>query len=152
VAVLADSNDAWAVLQQTGDTLERFGVGFTTHTLERRETVREAVGQVARTGVSVWVVGNTAVPGLSDEVAKLVDGPVLAVPLGGAGVPPLEALKAATRGAGGPVASLAIGKAGAVNAALLAVAILGNSDAGLRGKLEAFRREQTEKVLGDRVG
>jgi 5-(carboxyamino)imidazole ribonucleotide mutase len=76
----------------------------------------------------------------------------LAVPLEGPGVPPLEALKAATRGAGGPVASLAIGKAGAVNAALLAVAILANSDAGLRGKLEGFRREQTEKVLGDRVG
>jgi 5-(carboxyamino)imidazole ribonucleotide mutase len=50
-----------------------------------------------------------------------------------------------------PVGTLAIGKAGAMNAALLAVAILANSRPDLRGKLEVFRREQTERVLGDKL-
>jgi len=75
---------------------------------------------------------------------------VLAVPLEGEGLGALEALRATTRG-GPPVATLAIGKAGATNAGLLAVAILANGDEGLRGKLEAFRAEQTARVLADRL-
>jgi 5-(carboxyamino)imidazole ribonucleotide mutase len=74
--------------------------------------------------------------------------PVLAVPLEAAGLTALDSLQATTRG-GPPVASLAIGKAGATNAALLAVAILANADEVVREKLEAFRTEQTAKVLAD---
>jgi 5-(carboxyamino)imidazole ribonucleotide mutase len=59
-------------------------------------------------------------------------------------------LRATVRG-GPPVAALAIGKAGATNAGLLAVAILANGDEGLRGELEAFRAEQTARVLEDRL-
>jgi 5-(carboxyamino)imidazole ribonucleotide mutase len=152
VAVVAESAEAWEILRYAGDMLERFGVAFATHTLDRRETVHEAVAQVERTGVRIWIVGNTSTAPLSEAVAERVAGVVLAVPLEAPGVPALEALRAATRGGGGaPVASLAIGKAGATNAALLAVAMLANADAGLRAKLEAFRSEQTQGVLRDRV-
>jgi 5-(carboxyamino)imidazole ribonucleotide mutase len=96
----------------------------------------------------VFVVSNTSADPLSATVAGLTAKPVLAVPLEAAGVTALEALQATTRG-GPPVAALAIGKAGATNAALLAVAILANADATLRGKLEAFRAEQTARVLAD---
>jgi len=64
---------------------------------------------------------------------------------------PLQALQTTLQGGGAPVASLAIGKAGAINAALMAVAILANTDAGLRQKLHLFRETQTNKVLADRL-
>jgi 5-(carboxyamino)imidazole ribonucleotide mutase len=73
---------------------------------------------------------------------------VLAVPLETPDLPPLASLQATTRG-GPPVASLAIGKAGAINAALLAVAVLANGDTGLLRKLEQFRADQTARVLAD---
>ena len=75
---------------------------------------------------------------------------MLAVPIETPELGGLEALRASTAG-GPPVGTVAIGKAGAINAALLAVAILGNADAGLREKLRTFREDQTAKVLGSRL-
>jgi 5-(carboxyamino)imidazole ribonucleotide mutase len=148
VAILSESADAQAILQHTRDTLDQFGVPFIERVIESRGVVRDTVVAFESAEAVVFVVANTSADPLSATVAGLTGKPVLAVPLEAAGVTALEALQATTRG-GPPVAALAIGKAGATNAALLAVAILANANEGLRGKLEAFRAEQTARVLAD---
>jgi 5-(carboxyamino)imidazole ribonucleotide mutase len=148
VAILSESADAQAILQHTRDTLDQFSVPFIERVIENRGVVRDTVAAFESAEAVVFVVANTSADPLSATVAGLTAKPVLAVPLEAAGVTALEALQATTRG-GPPVAALAIGKAGATNAALLAVAILANADATLRGKLEAFRAEQTARVLAD---
>jgi 5-(carboxyamino)imidazole ribonucleotide mutase len=148
VAILSESADAQAILQHTRDTLDQFSVPFIERVIENRGVVRDTVAAFESAEAVVFVVANTSADPLSATVAGLTGKPVLAVPLEATGVTALEALQAATRG-GPPVAALAIGKAGATNAALLAVAILANADEGLRGKLEAFRAEQTARVLAD---
>ncbi|HUM72015.1 MAG TPA: AIR carboxylase family protein, partial [Chloroflexota bacterium] len=76
--------------------------------------------------------------------------PVLGVPIQSHALNGLDSLLSIVQMPGGiPVGTLAIGKAGAKNAALLAIAILGNQDPALRQKLHRFRQEQTEKVLED---
>jgi 5-(carboxyamino)imidazole ribonucleotide mutase len=103
--------------------------------------------------VEVFVVANTSSRPLSGQVAGLTSRPVLAVPVPGGGVSALEALErtAATGPAEAAVGTFAIGRAGAINAALYAVAILANADRDLREKLEEFRREQSEKVVNERL-
>lgn len=148
VAILSESADAQTTLQHARDTLDRFGIPFIERIVEHRNVLRDTVAAFESAEAAVFIVANTSTEPLSASVAGLTAKPVLAVPLEAAGLPPLESLQATTRG-GPPVASLAIGKAGATNAALLAVAILANADDGLRAKLEAFRAEQTARVLAD---
>lgn len=148
VAILSESADAQEILQHTRDTLDQFGVPFIERLVESRGVLRDTVAAFESAEAAVFVVANTSVDPLSARVAGHTAKPVLAVPLEAAGVTGLESLRATT-GGGPPVASLAIGKAGATNAALLAVAILANADEGLRGKLDAFRAEQTARVLAD---
>ena len=150
VAILSESPEAQGVLQHARDVLDEFGVGFIERTVETRAVLRDTVAAFEAAGAAVFVVANTSADPLSAAVAALTPRPVLAVPLDGPGLAPLDALRA-TAGGGPAVASLAIGKAGAVNAALLAVAILANADESLRGKLERFRADQTARVLADRL-
>jgi 5-(carboxyamino)imidazole ribonucleotide mutase len=148
VAILSESADAQAILQHTRDTLDQFGVPFIERVVESRGVVRDTVAAFEAAEAAVFVVANTSADPLSAAVAGVTAKPVLAVPLEVAGVTALESLRATTRG-GPPVAALAIGKAGATNAALLAVAILANADDRLRQELEAFRADQTARVLAD---
>ena len=150
VAILSESADAQGVLQHTRDTLDRFGVPFIERLVESRAVVRDTVAAFEAAEAAVFVVANTSADPLSAAVASVTAKPVLAVPLEAEGLGALESLRATARG-GPPVATLAIGKAGATNAGLLAVAILANADEGLRDELEAFRAEQTGRVLADRL-
>ena len=151
VAILSESADAQELLQHTRDMLDQFGVPFIERVVESRGVLRDTVAAFESAEAAVFVVANTSADPLSAKVAAVTAKPVLAVPLEAAGVTGLASLQATTMGGGPPVATLAIGKAGATNAALLAVAILANADEGLRGKLDAFRAEQTARVLGDRL-
>ncbi|HEY7115681.1 MAG TPA: AIR carboxylase family protein [Tepidisphaeraceae bacterium] len=155
VAILAESAEAQEDLRHTRDTLDRFGVAFLERATETgRSTLRDTVSAFEAAGASVFIVADTANPAgtLSAAVSGLTLRPVLAVPMQTPPAPALDALLATTRGGGGPpVASLAIGKAGAINAALLAVAILANADDTLRRKLDDFRAQQTANVLADRL-
>jgi 5-(carboxyamino)imidazole ribonucleotide mutase len=148
VALLAQSNDALEVLRHAEEILDRFGVAWATSSVYDVERV---VPELHAGGVEVFIVANTSARPLSAQVAGLTTRPVLAVPLAGEGVSALEALQAATAPEQAPVGAFAIGKAGAINAALYAVAILANANADLCGELEQFRREQTEKVLQERL-
>jgi 5-(carboxyamino)imidazole ribonucleotide mutase len=110
--------------------------------------LREIVSESESAGAAVFVASNISTDPLSTAVSEVTSKPVLAVPLEGTGLPALDALRASAR-EGTTAGTLAIGKAGAINAALLAVAILANANADLRAKLERFRQEQTAKVLAE---
>ena len=148
VAILAQSDEALETLGHAEEMLDGFGVAWATSVVHDVERV---VPELQSGGVEVFIVANTSNAPLSAQVAGLTARPVLAVPIATGDLPALESLRATLAPGQPPVASLAIGKAGAINAALLAVAILANGDAGLRDKLAEFRRDQTEKVLQDRL-
>ena len=149
VAILAESPDAQPMLRHVADTLGDFGVAFVERVIESRAVLRETVAAFESAGGGVFIVANTSSDPLSAAVASATVAPVLAVPLDTPELAPLASLQATTGGGGPPVASLAIGKAGAINAALLAIAILANGDPALLRKLEQFRTDQTARVLAD---
>jgi 5-(carboxyamino)imidazole ribonucleotide mutase len=148
VALLAQSNQGLEILRHAEEILDRFGVAWATSVVHDVERV---VPELHRGGVDVFIVANTSSLPLSAQVAALTTRPVLAVPIATEELTPLEALQATAAPGQPPVATLAIGKAGATNAALLAVAILANAQPELRAELETFRREQTNKVIQDRL-
>lgn len=139
VALIFDHPDAKPFAAHTIEILERFGVPH--------ELVAPAA--LAACTSSVWIVYVVGKGSLATTISKMTDKPVLAVPLEGAGVSALEALQQATAPGEAPVGCLAIGKAGAINAALLAVAILASADAQLAQRLGDFRYQQTQSVLND---
>jgi 5-(carboxyamino)imidazole ribonucleotide mutase len=148
IALLAQSDDGLELLRHAEQMLDRFGVAWAAslvHDADR--TIPELDGS----GIEIFIVANASRTPLSARVAALTTRPVLAVPVPAAGLSPLEALQATTAPDQPPVGSLAIGKAGAINAALFAVAILANAHPDLRQRLHAFRDEQTRNVLQDRL-
>jgi 5-(carboxyamino)imidazole ribonucleotide mutase len=148
VAILTDSPSA--TLQFTRDTLAQFAVPFQEFTSADPAQLRATTASAEAAGVVIFIVANTKPTPLSAAVGALTTKPVLAIPIDSSELPPLEALQSATE-PGPPVGVLAIGKAGATNAALLAVAILANTDPALREKFAAFRQNQTARVLGTRL-
>ena len=148
IAILAQSDEALETLRHAEEILDRFGVAWATSVVHDVERV---VPELQSGGIEVIIVANTSTTPLSSQVAPLTTRPVLAVPIATPNLPPLESLEATLTPGQPPVASLAIGKAGAINAALLAIAILANADAALREKLARFRRDQTQNVLQDRL-
>jgi 5-(carboxyamino)imidazole ribonucleotide mutase len=148
IAILTDAPSA--TLQFTRDTLAQFAVPFHEWTITDPAQLRATTASAEAAGVAVFLVANTKAIPLSAAVAAQTTKPVLAIPLDSPDLPPLEALQSATQ-PGPPVGVLAIGKAGATNAALLAVAILANTDPTLREKLAIFRQTQTAKVLATRL-
>jgi 5-(carboxyamino)imidazole ribonucleotide mutase len=144
VAIIADSLDADPLLQHTREILTRFDVPYVQRTITDAN-IANTVTELESAGAIVFIATNT----LAASIAPLTTKPVLAVPIESPGLPPLDALRATT--SAGPVASLAIGKPGATNAALLAIAILANNNPALREKLIQFRTQQTQSVLADRL-
>ena len=98
-------------------------------------------------GLKCIIAGAGAAAHLAGVAAALTDIPVLAVPIDSTALKGMDALLAMVQMPGGiPVATFAIGKAGAVNAALFAVAMLANEDPEMAKKLAAFRKKQSDKV------
>jgi len=151
VAVIASNAADLTLLLPATTTLTRFDVRhecWTVSPLGGPTAVAQAVDQALANGAEAFIVGVNGPSGLAATVAGHAFRPVLAVPLETAAFRGLDALAGAVQQpAGLPVAAVAIGQAGATNAALLAVAILGGSRPGLRQRLHAFRAEQAAKVL-----
>ena len=155
VAVIMGSSSDWETMQHAAATLERFGVPHEKHVVSAHRTpvwmAEFATGVEAR-GIEVVIAGAGGAAHLPGMVAAHTLLPVLGVPVQSAALQGLDSLLSIVQMPGGvPVATLAIGKAGATNAGLLAVAILANSRPDLRERLRAFRAEQTEKVRQDRL-
>lgn len=150
VAVVMGSSSDWETMKHAVETLDRFGVACERHVVSAHRTpvwmAEFASGAEAR-GIEVIIAGAGGAAHLPGMVAAHTALPVLGVPVQSAALQGLDSLLSIVQmPAGVPVGTLAIGKAGATNAALLAVAILSNSRPDLRDRLRAFRREQTEKV------
>jgi 5-(carboxyamino)imidazole ribonucleotide mutase len=148
------SKSDWDVMRFAVEMLERFGVEHEVRILSAHRTPREtaeyAAGAEAR-GIEVIIAAAGGAAHLAGVVAGHTPIPVLGVPMTSA-LNGLDSLLSMVQmPAGIPVGTLAVGKAGAINAALLAVAILANSRPELKKKLVAFREEQARKVLEQTV-
>jgi 5-(carboxyamino)imidazole ribonucleotide mutase len=150
VAVIMGSSSDWETMKGAADVLERFGVAHETHIVSAHRTpvwmAEFATGAEAK-GYEVIIAGAGGAAHLPGMVAAHTVLPVLGVPVQSAALQGLDSLLSIVQMPGGvPVATLAIGKAGATNAGLLAIAILATSRPELRTRLREFRDEQTARV------
>jgi 5-(carboxyamino)imidazole ribonucleotide mutase len=155
VAVIMGSTSDWETMKHTVDVLERFGVPHERHVVSAHRTpawMAEFASEAEGRGVEVIIAGAGGAAHLPGMVAAHTVLPVLGVPVQSAALQGLDSLLSIVQMPGGvPVATLAIGKPGAINAGLLAVSILSNSRPDLRMKLRAFRDEQTQKVRQEQL-
>ena len=155
VAVVMGSSSDWDTMKHASDMLERFGVPHERHVMSAHRTpawAAEFASDAEARGIEVIIAGAGGAAHLAGVIAAWTLVPVLGVPMQSPALQGLDSLLSTVQMPGGvPVGTLAIGKAGATNAGLLAVSILSNSRPDLRAKLRAFRDEQTEKVRRDRL-
>ena len=153
VAVIMGSKSDWETMRHADEMLTHFGVPHECAIVSAHRTpqhMAEFAASAEARGVEVVIAGAGGAAHLPGMVAAQTLLPVLGVPVESHALKGMDSLLSIVQMPGGiPVGTLAIGKAGAINAALLAVAILGNSRPDLREKLRAFRAEQTDKVRQD---
>ena len=151
VAVIMGSKSDWEVMRQADEILTNFGVPHECRVLSAHRTpvqTAEYVGGAESRGMEVIIAAAGGAAHLAGVCAAHTVLPVLGVPMESAALKGLDSLLSTVQmPAGIPVGTLAIGPAGARNAALLAVAILAGSRPALREKLRAFRASQSAKVL-----
>jgi 5-(carboxyamino)imidazole ribonucleotide mutase len=155
VAVVMGSSSDWETMRHAVEVLERFGVPHERHIVSAHRTpvwmAEFATGAEGR-GVEVIIAGAGGAAHLPGMVAAHSLLPVLGVPVQSGALQGLDSLLSIVQMPGGvPVATLAIGKAGATNAGLLAVSIVSGSRPELREQLRAFRDEQTRKVRQEQL-
>lgn len=151
VGLIMGSVSDWETLQHAARTLDQLGVPHETRVISAHRTpdllFDYAAGAEAR-GLEVIIAGAGGAAHLPGMTAAKTALPVLGVPVQSEALKGLDSLLSIVQmPAGVPVGTLAIGRAGAINAALLAVSILGNKHPAFRTALAGFRREQTETVL-----
>jgi len=155
VGVVMGSRSDWATLQRAAEVLEQFGVPHRCEVVSAHRTpakLAEYAREAAGRGLKLIIAGAGGAAHLPGMLAAQTHLPVLGVPVESAVLRGVDSLLSIVQmPAGVPVGTLAIGPAGAANAALLAVAILALEDAALRDKLVAYRAEQTARVLREEL-
>ena|SRR6185436_750096 len=150
VAVLMGSDSDWEVMAAAVKRLSDFGIGSEAHVMSAHRTpakVVEYVSQARDRGIRVFIVGAGSAAHLAGVVAAHTTLPVIGVPLSASSLNGMDALLATVQmPAGVPVATVAIGKAGAENAGILAAQILALGDAGLAQRLVEFKADMARKV------
>ena len=153
VGVIMGSKSDWETLRHADDILTQFEVPHECRVVSAHRTPKwlaEYAAQAESNGIEVIIAGAGGAAHLPGMAAAQTIVPVLGVPVESQALKGLDSLLSIVQMPGGiPVGALAIGKAGAINAALLAIAILANSRPELREKLREFRKKQTEAVLND---
>ena len=151
VGVIMGSQSDWETMRHAADTLDELGVPFETRVVSAHRTpdlLFEYASGAAGRGLRVIIAGAGGAAHLPGMTAAKTTLPVLGVPVESKALSGLDSLLSiAQMPAGVPVGTLAIGRAGAVNAALLAAAVLALGDEALAARLEAFRAAQTSAVL-----
>jgi 5-(carboxyamino)imidazole ribonucleotide mutase len=155
VGIIMGSKSDWETMRHAGEMLTRFGVAHEAKVVSAHRTpewmVQYASSAESR-GIQIIIAGAGGAAHLPGMVAANTLLPVLGVPVESQALKGLDSLLSIVQMPGGiPVGTLAIGKAGALNAALLAVAVLANHDPALRKKLRAFRDEQASKVRSEEL-
>jgi 5-(carboxyamino)imidazole ribonucleotide mutase len=150
VAVIMGSRSDWETMEHCVETLKQLEIPYEVRVLSAHRTpdaLEEYVSEAEGRGVQVFVAAAGGAAHLAGVVASQTLRPVLGIPMG-TQLGGLDSLLSTVQmPAGIPVATLAIGRGGAVNASLLAAAILALADAEVADRLLAFRLEQTEKIL-----
>lgn len=150
VSIVMGSQSDLEMLQQTADVLQQFGIAHELRIISAHRTPDAAhrfAASAEERGVKVIIAGAGKAAHLAGVMAALTLLPVIGVPMKTSDLGGLDSLLSTVQMPGGiPVATVAIGKAGAKNAALLAVAILAQQDKDLRNRLAAYRAEMTREV------
>jgi len=153
VGIIMGSRSDWETMQHASETLEALGVAHETRVVSAHRTpdlLFEYADSAVERGLKVIIAGAGGAAHLPGMTASKTRVPVLGVPVQSKALNGMDSLLSiAQMPAGIPVGSMAIGKAGAINAALLAAAILANDDADVAAALDRFRQNQTNKVLAD---
>jgi 5-(carboxyamino)imidazole ribonucleotide mutase len=155
VAVIMGSQSDWDTMKHADDTLAQFGVAHESRVISahRSPSLAAEFGSTAEErGLEVIIAAAGGAAHLAGVLAAHTTLPVLGVPMKSDALNGLDSLLATVQMPGGiPVATLAIGKPGAINAALFAVAILANSRPELRQKLHEFRESQEAKIRATKL-
>ncbi len=155
VAILMGSKSDWEIMRAASETLAKFSVPHESHVMSAHRTpdlVVKFVSEAEGRGLEAIIAAAGGAAHLAGVVAAHTLLPVLGVPMETHALGGLDSLLSTVQmPAGIPVGTLAIGKAGATNAALLAVAILANKRPELRDALRKFRAEQAEKIRGEKL-
>jgi 5-(carboxyamino)imidazole ribonucleotide mutase len=155
VGIIMGSTSDWETMRHAARVLDELGVPHETKVVSAHRTPQrlyDYANSAAGRGLKVVIAGAGGAAHLPGMIAAQTSVPVLGVPVQSRALKGLDSLLSIVQmPAGVPVGTLAIGEAGAKNAALLAVAILANSRPELRAKLNAFRDEQTQTVLGTKL-
>lgn len=151
VGVIVGSKSDWETLRHSDELLTQFGVSHECRVVSAHRTP-DCMADYAKTaeqrGIEVIIAGAGGAAHLPGMVASHTLLPVIGVPVHSQALQGLDSLLSIVQMPGGvPVGTMAIGRAGAVNAALMAVRILAATRPELREKLRSFQNEQTEKVL-----
>ena len=151
VGLIMGSRSDWETLEHTAETLERLEVPYETRVVSAHRTpdlLFEYCAGARERGLEVLIAGAGGAAHLPGMAAAKTPLPVLGVPVQSRALNGMDSLLSiAQMPAGVPVGTLAIGKAGAINAAVLAASILAPHHEKVRTALDHFRAEQTEKVL-----
>src|SRR5580704_15248103 len=150
VGIIMGSQSDWPILKAAADMLDALGVAHETRIISAHRTPDRMVDyakDAEAAGLKVIIAGAGGAAHLPGMVASMTTLPVLGVPVPSRALKGLDSLLSIVQMPGGvPVATFAIGEAGAKNAALHAAAILGLSDLGLKRRLDAWRMKQTKSV------
>jgi 5-(carboxyamino)imidazole ribonucleotide mutase len=150
VAVIMGSKSDWDTMRHASETLTKFGVAHESRVMSAHRSPQltsEYATNAEKNGLEVVIAAAGGAAHLAGVFAAHTLVPVLGVPMESQSLKGLDSLLSTVQMPGGiPVGTLAIGKPGAINAALLAIAILANSRPELREKLRAFRAEQADKI------
>ncbi len=153
VGIIMGSRSDWDTMRHASETLASLGISCEVRVVSAHRTpdlLFEYAESAVDRGLKVIIAGAGGAAHLPGMTAAKTRLPVLGVPVRSEALSGMDSLLSiAQMPAGIPVGSMAIGRAGAVNAALLAAAMLANSDSAIAAALENFRKTQTEKVLAD---
>ena len=153
VGVIMGSGSDWDTMRHATETLEKLGIPFEKEVVSAHRTpdkLFQYAEQARGRGIEVIIAGAGGAAHLPGMVAAKTSLPVLGVPVQSKALSGMDSLLSiAQMPAGIPVGTLAIGRAGAVNAALFSASILGNKYAEIRAALDDFRKQQTETVLAN---
>ena len=155
VAIIMGSKSDWDTMRHSVEMLDELGVPNEAHVLSAHRTpdaTADFARKAADRGIRVLIAGAGGAAHLAGVIAAYTWLPVLGVPIQSQALHGLDSLLSIVQMPGGmPVGTLAIGNAGAKNAALLAASIIGIGDEKVRGNLQAFRKKQTDSVLAQRL-
>ena len=150
VGIIMGSRSDWETMRHAAETLDRLGVEHEAKVVSAHRTPQrlyDYAGSARERGLKVIIAGAGGAAHLPGMAASMTSLPVLGVPVESQALKGMDSLLSIVQmPAGVPVGTLAIGKAGAINAGLLAASILAGSDEALAGRLDAFREEQTGSV------